>query len=169
MSSLDRAIEIATEAHAGQTDKAGEPYIAHPLRVAVVVPEGEAQIVAVLHDVVEDTPWTLDDLRAEGFSETVLAGIDAVTRREGEDYFDFVLRAGRDPLGRAVKLADLADNMDETRLGELTERDQSRLEKYRKAFAVLFPAGPKGALPACPDHAIQPELAKSEDLRPSPI
>jgi len=137
MSTLERAIQIATEAHAGQVDKAGAPYIQHPMRVAFACPLGEARIVGVLHDVVEDTDWTLDGLRAEGFSETVLAGVDAVTRREGEAYMDFVDRAAKDPLGRVVKRADLLDNMDTARLGEITERDRSRLERYARALDRL--------------------------------
>ncbi|GLK66646.1 HD domain-containing protein [Hansschlegelia plantiphila] len=137
MSTIDRAIEIATEAHAGQTDKAGEPYILHPLRVAACLPEGEARIVGVLHDVVEDTPWTIEQLRAEGFSEAVLAGVDAVTRRDGESYGDFIVRAGRDPIGREVKIADLADNMDLSRLTEVTEKDRRRRVKYQGALALL--------------------------------
>ncbi len=137
MSTIDRAIEIATEAHAGQTDKAGEPYILHSLRVAACLPDGEARIVGVLHDVVEDTPWTIEQLRAEGFSEAVLAGVYAVTRRDGESYGDLIVRAGRDPIGREVKIADLADNMDLSRLTEVTEKDRRRLVKYRGALALL--------------------------------
>ncbi|GBD48127.1 HD domain-containing protein [Methylopila sp. Yamaguchi] len=134
MSTLERAIQIATEAHAGQVDKAGAPYIMHSMRVAFACPVGDARIVAVLHDVVEDTPWTLEGLRAEGFSEAVLAGVDAVTRREGETYMEFVDRAAKDPIGRIVKRADLLDNMDTTRLGEITESDRSRLERYARAL-----------------------------------
>ncbi|GLK67057.1 HD domain-containing protein [Hansschlegelia plantiphila] len=137
MSTIDRAIEIATEAHAGQTDKAGEPYILHPLRVAACLPEGDARIVGVLHDVIENTPWTIEQLRAEGFSEVALAGVDAVTRRDGESYRDFIVRAGHDPIGREVMIADLADNMDLSRLPEVTERDKRRLVKYRGALALL--------------------------------
>ena len=142
MSTLDRAIEIATLAHAGQTDKGGAPYIEHPLRVMAHCTGDDAKIVAVLHDVVEDCPdWSFERLRAEGFSEAVLAGLDSVTKRDGEDYDAFVLRAGRNALGREVKLADLADNSDISRLPAVTEQDLARLEKYRRAIARLNGSG----------------------------
>ena len=115
MATLKRAIEIATTAHAGQTDKGGAPYINHPMRVMASVEGEDAKIVAVLHDVVEDCPaWPLARLAAEGFSEAVLTGIAAVTKREDEDYNSFVLRACADPNGRKVKVADLKDNIDLT-------------------------------------------------------
>ena len=137
MSTLERAIEIAKEAHAGQVDKAGAPYINHPMRVSFACPLGDPRIVGVLHDVVEDSDWTIDQLRSEGFSEDVLAGIDAVTRREGEDYLAFVLRASADPLGRLVKRADLHDNMDTSRLPKITERDRERLTRYMTALSLM--------------------------------
>ena len=117
MSTLERAISIAVEAHTGQADKGGAPYILHPLRVMLAMQTTEARIVAVLHDVVEDSPhWSLDRLRAEGFSETVVRAIDAVTKRPDETYEDFVRRAGLDPIGRCVKLSDLKDNSDLARI-----------------------------------------------------
>ncbi len=138
MSTLERAIEIAKEAHAGQKDKAGADYVQHPMRVAFSLPLGsEARIVGVLHDVVEDSEWTLDRLRSEGFSEAVIAGVDALTRREGETYMQFVARAARDPIGRAVKRADLHDNMDTSRLGEITDEDRERLARYMTALSLL--------------------------------
>ena len=138
MSTLERALSIATEAHAGQTDKAGAPYLAHVLRVVYASPAGDAAIVAMLHDVVEDSPWTIEQLAAEGFSPDIVEAVDAMTRREGEDYFDFVGRAAANPLARIVKRADLLDNMDRTRLKrEPTERDQERLAKYRVALAIV--------------------------------
>jgi (p)ppGpp synthase/HD superfamily hydrolase len=137
MSSLERAIVIAAEAHAGQRDKVGETYILHPLRVMLAVRTPEERMAAVLHDVVEDTPWTLDALRAEGFSAEVVEAVDAVTRREGEDYFDFVARAGTNRVARPVKVADLRDNLDLSRIAAPTERDHERCERYRKALALL--------------------------------
>jgi len=137
MSTLERAIEIAAAAHAGQHDKAGAPYILHPLRVMLAQNEPAQRIAAVLHDVVEDTPWTLDQLRAEGFSEDVLRAVDALTKREDEDYFGFVDGAGRDPVARAVKIADIRDNMDTSRIASITDRDRARLEKYRQALERL--------------------------------
>jgi len=137
MSTLERAIEIAAAAHAGQLDKAGAPYILHPLRVMLAQKEPAQRIAAVLHDVVEDTPWTLEQLRAEGFSEDVLRAVDALTKRDGEDYFAFVDRAGRDPVARPVKIADIRDNMDTSRIATVTDRDRARLEKYRQALERL--------------------------------
>lgn len=137
MSTLERAIAIAVAAHAGQTDRAGAPYILHPLRVMLRVTSDDERIVAVLHDVVEDTDWTLEKLRAEGFSETVLAALANVTKRPGEDYAAFVERAASHPVSHAVKRADLEDNLDVRRLPEVTARDAERLEKYRRAYARL--------------------------------
>lgn len=137
MSTLERAIAIAAEAHAGQLDKAGAPYVLHPLRVMLRVSTPEARIVAVLHDVVEDSEWTFDGLRAEGFTEEILAALDSVTKREGESYDEFVRRAAANPIGRQVKLADLADNMDLSRIAEPSGRDHERIEKYRRAVVLL--------------------------------
>lgn len=137
MSTLERAIALAAQAHQGQLDKVGAPYILHPLRVMLRLETTEERIAAVLHDAVEDTPITLDQLRAEGFSEPVLNAIASVTRHESETYEEFVLRAKADPIGRRVKLADLADNSDLSRLPHITDRDRARLEKYRRAIAIL--------------------------------
>ena len=137
MSTRERAIALAATAHAGQTDKAGAPYILHALRVMLRCETNEERMAAVMHDMVEDCGWTLDQLRAEGFPEPVVEAVDAVTRRDGETYEDFVLRARLHPIGRRVKLADLADNSDLSRLPEVTPRDQARLEKYRRAMDAL--------------------------------
>ena len=137
-SMLDTAIRIAAEAHAGQVDKAGAPYVLHPLRVMLSVEGEEARTTAVLHDVMEDCPgWTRDRLAAAGISETVLKALDCVTKRDGEDYKDFVLRAGANPIARVVKMADLTDNMDLRRIAHPTERDHLRIAKYREAYALL--------------------------------
>ena len=138
MSTLERGVAIAAEAHAGQVDKAGSPYLLHPLRMMLNVATREEQIVAVLHDVCEDCPgWTFDRLREEGFSEAILAAIDAVTKREGETYFDFVRRAAGNPIAKQVKLADLRDNCDLSRIASPTEADLRRIEKYREAIALI--------------------------------
>jgi len=142
MSTLERAIAIAAQAHEGQFDKGGSPYILHPLKVMMRVSTLEERMAAVLHDVVEDTPVSLDELRGQGFSPAVLAAIDALTKREGEDYPLFVERAGRDPIARVVKLADLAENSDLARLHNPTEKDFQRLEKYRNAIAYLSDLNP---------------------------
>lgn len=116
MSTLERAIAIAAEAHAGQVDKAGQPYILHPLRVMMAVPP-EAKIPAVLHDVVEDCPeWTFERLEAEGFHPIALSALDAVTRRTGESYEAFIERSALNAIGRVVKMADLTDNLNPARM-----------------------------------------------------
>lgn len=137
MSTLERAIALAAKAHEGQTDKAGVAYILHPLRVMLLLETEAERIVGVLHDVVEDTPITFEDLRAAGFTDEILAALDSVTRRDDEDYDAFVQRAGENPIGRQVKLADLKDNSDLSRITAPTEKDYARLEKYRRAIATL--------------------------------
>jgi (p)ppGpp synthase/HD superfamily hydrolase len=134
---LAKAVQIAVEAHAEQKDRYGAPYVLHPLRVMGRLKSEQEQIVGILHDVVEDTDWTFDDLRQEGFPEEILAALDCVTKREGEPYEDLVTRSGSNPLGRVVKLADLEDNMDIRRLPELTAGDFERLKKYHKAWKRL--------------------------------
>ncbi|WHS62348.1 HD domain-containing protein [Pseudomonas sp. G2-4] len=137
MSTLEKAISISALAHEGQADKGGGPYILHPLKVMLRLSHDEERIAAVLHDVVEDTAITLADLRDEGFSEAVLAAIDALTKREGETYQAFIERAARDPIARRVKLADLAENSDLSRIENPSQKDLDRLEKYRKAIDYL--------------------------------
>jgi (p)ppGpp synthase/HD superfamily hydrolase len=137
MNTIERAIVIAAEAHAGQFDKGGAPYILHPLRVMLSMDSIEERIVAVLHDVIEDTSWTLERLRAEGFSDDVLQALDALTRRAEESYDSFVQRVGRNPLARSVKLADLVDNCNLRRIAAPTQRDRARLERYRRAIEQL--------------------------------
>ena len=113
---LQRAENIAHNAHKGQSDKIGEPFIEHVRRVAALVEGDDSKIVAWLHDVLEKAPgWTLERLAKEGFSEDILAAVDAMTKRVGEDYFDFVRRAISHPLARPVKRADLLDNLDQMR------------------------------------------------------
>ena len=140
MSTLERAIALAALAHEGQIDKAGAPYILHPLRVMLRLSTVDERIAGVLHDVMEDCGWTLDRLRAEGFSEAAIQGIDGVTRRSEETYEEFIARAATDEVARAVKLADLDDNCDLSRLSQVTDRDLLRLKKYEKAISALRPA-----------------------------
>ncbi|EXF96404.1 GTP diphosphokinase [Pseudomonas fluorescens HK44] len=134
---LERAIAIAAAAHEGQVDKGGAPYILHPLKVMLRVSTLEERIVAVLHDVVEDSGISLDDLRQEGFSETVLAAIESVTKLPGESYELFVERAAQNPIGRVVKLADLEENSDVSRIAQPSWEDLERIEKYRRAIGRL--------------------------------
>lgn len=137
MSTLEKAIALAARAHEGQLDKAGAPYILHPLRMMLRLDSMDERITAVLHDVVEDSPLTFDDLRREGFPEHIITALESVTKRQGEDYEDFVLRAAGDPIGRMVKLADLEDNSDLSRIAQPTERDYARRDKYQRAMRTI--------------------------------
>jgi guanosine-3',5'-bis(diphosphate) 3'-pyrophosphohydrolase len=138
MSTLERAIELAARAHAGQRDKGGHPYILHPLRVMQAV-SGEAErIAAVLHDIVEDTPVTFDDLLAEGFSVEVVDAVRALTKFDGETREQAAQRIVRNPIARTVKLADIADNMDLSRIPNPTGRDFDRLREYEVARGILL-------------------------------
>ena len=141
MATLERAVEIATKAHEGQTDRGGAPYIRHCLRVMERMPTEEMKIAAVLHDVVEDTAVTLEDLRREGFSEAVVKAVDALTRREGEDYPIFIMRTACNHIGLNVKLADLLENCDLSRIPDPGPEDFERLKKYQdaiRAIRILF-------------------------------
>ena len=138
MSTLERAIEIATEAHRGQFDKAGNDYIGHPLRVMTEGKTTEEKIVGVLHDVVEDTDWTFERLAAEGFSGEIIEALRCVTKlSENEPYDKFIARVKENPLAVAVKLNDLSDNMDIRRLPYISDKDVKRLKKYLKAYKQL--------------------------------
>ncbi len=134
---LEKAIAIATEAHSGKKDRYSAPYILHPLRVMARVKSNVEKTVAILHDVVEDTDWTLEDLKKEGFPAEILEALDSVTKRGGEDYDHFVERSAANRVGRAVKIADLEDNMDLRRLHEMSEKDCSRMQRYLKAWHRL--------------------------------
>jgi GTP diphosphokinase / guanosine-3',5'-bis(diphosphate) 3'-diphosphatase len=138
MSTLERAIEIAASAHAGQVDKAGESYILHPLRVMLRVSSSQERIAAVLHDVVEDTSVSLQDLIAEGFSPDVIAAIEALTKLPGESRLQAAERAAANPIARQVKLADNAENMDLSRIQNPTERDYARIEEYKVVREILL-------------------------------
>ena len=137
---LDKAIHIAARMHEGQKDKGGQPYILHPLRVMNEVEGETAKICAVLHDVVEDTGITFDDLSKEGFSEDVIEVLDALTKRENEEYDDFISRVLENKTACIVKLADLKDNLDLNRLPSVTEEDFRRMEKYEAAEKRIIEA-----------------------------
>lgn len=135
---LEKALVIATEAHEGQKDKSGAPYIFHPIRVSNRCRTDEERIVAILHDTIEDTDVTPDYLLSEGFPKNIVEAVLSVTRNEGESYNDFILRSKLNPIGRQVKIHDLEDNMDITRLSQLTEKDLERLNKYLKSYRTLI-------------------------------
>ncbi|MDR1184900.1 MAG: HD domain-containing protein [Coriobacteriales bacterium] len=134
------ALRVATEAHAGQTDKGGRPYISHPLTVAAMV-KGDAVVVALLHDVVEDTAVTLEDLRSAGFSDAVISAVDAITRRKGEHDVPYLARVRENPLALTVKLADLTHNSDITRIANPSDTDKKRATLYLFYRDVLLPYG----------------------------
>jgi (p)ppGpp synthase/HD superfamily hydrolase len=134
---VDRAIAIAVQAHAGQTDKAGRPYILHPLHLMLQMNSDEEMITAVLHDVVEDTGITLDDLAKEGFPPVVLEALTLLTHDDDTPYDDYVARLKHHPLARRVKIADLEHNMDVRRLITVREKDLQRLHKYQRAWRLL--------------------------------
>lgn len=132
-----QALAIAEDAHKGQVDKAGVAYIQHPLYVASLV-EGElAKTIALLHDVVEDSAWTLEDLRMEGLPEEVVQAVGILTKNRDESYKEYLMHVKQNPLARQVKLADLQHNSDLSRLTTVTEIDRKRAEKYRQAIAFL--------------------------------
>jgi GTP diphosphokinase / guanosine-3',5'-bis(diphosphate) 3'-diphosphatase len=138
MATLEQAIALAAQAHAGQIDKAGQPYILHPLRVMLSVTGLHERMAAVLHDVVEDTAITLENLRDEGFPGEVIEAIEALTKAPGETRLAAAQRAVVNPIARRVKLADVTDNMDLSRIAEPTETDYARLQEYEAVRILLL-------------------------------
>jgi len=137
MADLQRAIEIAVSAHKSQCQRNGLPYVLHPLTLMLSMESVSAKIVAVLHDVVEDSDWTLEQLRQEGFAPEILEAIDCLTHREGETYEAYLDRLCHNALARQVKRSDLQDNMDIKRLPHLYDRDLERLHRYHQAWLKL--------------------------------
>ena len=139
---LERAIAFALQKHQGQTDKAGKPYILHPLRLVVTMTTDDERVAAVLHDVVEDTDATFDDLVTLGVSDETLSALRLLTHDDGdgteENYFAYIGRIKGNSIARSVKLADLADNLNVNRLPKITERDAARLSKYLRAKEILL-------------------------------
>ena len=133
----NKALRLAYEAHAGQFDKSGVPYVFHPLHLAEQMEDEESIIAALLHDVVEDTAWSLADLRAMGFSEKALEAVALLTHDPAEPYLSYVARVKENPIARRVKLADLRHNSDLSRIRQVTERDLKRVEKYAAAIRLL--------------------------------
>lgn len=159
---LEKAIIMATEAHAGQFDKGGHPYILHPLRVMLSCETVEQKTVAVLHDTVEDTDLHLSTIRVR-FGNTVADAVDALSRREGESYADFIARCAQNKIAADVKLRDLEDNMDIDRLGrEPSAKDLARIERYKDAKQVLL----RSLTP--PNNTPHPAHSEKEPERPAP-
>lgn len=134
---VKRAKSLAAKVHASQKDKGGNPYINHIEGVAAGVESVEAKTVAYLHDVLEDTATTEDDLKKEGFPAEIIEAVKALTKDKDETYEDFIKRVGKNPLAAKVKLSDLANNMDISRIPNPSEKDYERIEKYRKAIEYL--------------------------------
>jgi len=137
MNALEKALKIALKAHNGQQDKAGQPYILHPLRVMHQVNSLPAKVVALLHDVVEDSEFTFEDLDRAGFDPEILQAVRCLTKHPDEDYFAYLRRIAGNTLALQVKIADLKDNLDVTRLREIEPRDVERLNRYLKALSFL--------------------------------
>ena len=132
-----KAMKLCYEAHKDQVDKTGVPYVFHPFHVAEQMKDEATTIVALLHDVVEDTDYTLEDIAAEGFGQEIVEAVSLMTHEDDVPYLDYVAKLKDNPIARAVKLADLAHNSDQSRLGEIDEETKQRLEKYRKAIELL--------------------------------
>lgn len=135
---LDKAILIAAMAHNGQKDKGGSNYILHPLRVMISLDTLEEKIVGILHDVIEDTDVTSELLKEEGFPNFIIESIELLTRRKNESYFDYIDRIKKNSIVCKVKLADLNDNLDLSRIKNPTEKDYKRIKKYKKAKKILM-------------------------------
>ena len=137
MSPIERALQIAVEAHAGQEDKSGLPYAFHPIRVMLRCTREEAKIAALLHDVVEDTAVSFDQLSKEGFSEDVLSAVRLLTHDPSVPYEDYIRQLSTNPIAREVKIADLEDNSDIRRMKGVDEKAVARLRKYLLAYRYL--------------------------------
>ena len=134
---VDLALSIARKAHEGQLDKAGVDYIEHPIYVASRVDTEEEKAVALLHDVIEDSPVSAEELLQAGLPETVVTAVQVLTKKKEQDYQTYLETVKKNPLARVVQLADLKHNSDLSRLSSITEKDRERLKKYKKAIDFL--------------------------------
>ncbi|MCH1940021.1 HD domain-containing protein [Holdemania massiliensis] len=135
---LELALKVATEAHKGQKDKGGRDYINHPLTVASMCESDEEKIVALLHDVIEDTDVTLEDLKKYGFSSKILEAIDCITKQPGVSYDEYLRKIKNNELARKVKIADMTHNSDISRILDPTSKDYARVEKYKEKIQYLM-------------------------------
>ena len=134
---LQKAIQVATEAHKNQLDRYDAPYIFHVMRVMMRGKNEDEKLAALLHDVVEDTDWTFEDLKKEGFPDHIIQAVRCLTKAENEPYDDYINRVKTDKLAIAVKINDLEDNMDVRRMPRMEEKDVARFNKYLKAYQEL--------------------------------
>lgn len=132
-----KALRLCFDAHINQTDKSGLPYVFHPFHLAEQMKTEETTIVALLHDVVEDTDITLEDLKEKGFNKEIIDAIALMTHDDDTDYMDYVREIKKNPIAKAVKLADLRHNSDLSRMDVIDEKVLSRREKYLKAIELL--------------------------------
>lgn len=132
-----KAMKLCFQAHKDQSDKSGMPYVFHPFHLAEQMDDEATTVTALLHDVVEDTPYTLEDLKEMGFAPEVLEALSLLTHDDAVPYLDYVANIKNNPIAKAVKLADLAHNSDLTRLDTVDEKAIARAEKYKKAMALL--------------------------------
>lgn len=135
---LEKAIEIAVKAHKGQRDKNGRAYIGHLLRVMHAGATEDEKICGILHDLVEDTNCTFDDIKKESFSDEIISALKCLTKNKNENYDVFINRVLTNKLAIAVKINDLTDNLDVKRLEKITEEDMKRINKYLKAYRRLI-------------------------------
>ena len=131
------ALKLCFEAHKTQTDKSGMPYVFHPFHLAEQMRDEDTTVVALLHDVIEDTDYTLDDLRELGFEDRVISAIALMTHDDAVPYMEYVAEIKKNPIARAVKLADLRHNSDMTRLDTVSPWDEKRAKKYAEAIRLL--------------------------------
>ncbi len=137
MATIEHALQIAIKAHEHQKDRYGQPYIFHPMRLMIQMDTPEEKIAAILHDTVEDSDITLQDLANKGFSATVLQTVDHLTRRKEETYSEYINRLKDHAMARKIKIADLEDNMDLRRLTKFDDKSRQRLERYHEAWLKL--------------------------------
>lgn len=135
---LDKALEIATKAHYGQRDLGGKDYIDHPKRVADNCNTEDEKIVAFLHDTIEDAHLTPQMLYNEGFSKKIVEAVLSVTRKKDETYNEYIMRAKNNPIGRVVKINDILDNLNISRLEEISDEDKRRVSKYIVSLRILI-------------------------------
>lgn len=134
---ISKALHIAKTAHRGQLDKGGNPYILHPIAVSQLVDSEEEKIVALLHDVVEDTDITLEYLKLAGFSDNIIAAVSVLTKQPGVSYDDYISKLKENPIAARVKVADITHNSDISRIPNPTEKDLERIKRYKAKLAKL--------------------------------
>ena len=137
-SHLEKALALALQAHQGQTDKSGLPYILHPIRLMMRVEDSQAKVVALLHDVLEDSDMTENDLKNAGFDKQIIEAVVCLTKTPSTDYMEYIRRIKKNSLATQVKLVDLEDNLNANRLKEIEQKDCERMARYLQARKILL-------------------------------